>query len=141
MSFQEHLDRAHAAQKGLRSGISLEQRVKLSKELIAAGQDKAKVPDTIGAIFIPLEFQVVESSNILAMRFDVSLRQQPCEPDQLVGHVELLFHSGQLWRYGYLRAKDYNALLTAPSIGKHFHKNIKPRVARGELTAKLLQKP
>ena len=134
MSFQEHLDRAQAAQKGLKAGVDPARgQDKTGAVLIRQGKELSI------AFEIPEGFQVVKSSNIVAMRFDRSQKQEPGKLEDAVGHAELLFHSGQVWRYSYLRQKDFDALLTAESIGKHFHKHIKARVAKGELTAKLLK--
>jgi hypothetical protein len=83
-------------------------------------------------------FRIVDSSNIQALRFDGT---EKC------GFLEVLFHNGQVWRYGEMPEKDYEDLLNAkkedgsPNIGRHFNTEIKAKVQEGNLEAKMIYKP
>lgn len=58
----------------------------------------------------------VDSSNIEAVGYD---------PESQVMHVK--FRSGDTYQYSGVPADEHQALMSAPSIGGHFHRRIKGR--------------
>ncbi len=52
----------------------------------------------------------VVSSSILEMGYDPKKQ-----------HLEVQFKRGLVWRYREVRPEEYESLLSAPSIGSHFH--------------------
>lgn len=137
MSFLAHLAQAQ---------LEAKQGPKPAKAAVRA-QPKAR-PEPAKPAPLPEGFEAVESSNIRAMRWEPSAQwttEISKDPLDHVGHAFIMFHSAAIWRYGYLRLRDYQALRDAkkpdgvtPNIGKHFHKAIKAQVARGALSAKLM---
>lgn len=47
--------------------------------------------------------------------------------DPLKNELHVRFHNGQAYTYHGVSADQFNQLLTAKSIGKHFSLNIKPK--------------
>ena len=56
----------------------------------------------------------VNSSNIASVGHDPS-----------TGTLEVEFKNGHVWRYTGVSIQDHNDLISAGSIGKHFHSRIK----------------
>lgn len=52
-------------------------------------------------------------------------------PDERMLEVE--FHSGRVYQYLGVPAEEYEALMTAGSMGRHFNRRIRDRYTRREL--------
>lgn len=58
------------------------------------------------------DFTMVQSSSIEAVKHDT---------DELV----VIFKSGEMYKYKDVTAEEFEALIKADSVGKHFHKHIR----------------
>ncbi len=70
-----------------------------------------------------MERQNVESSNIVSVGYD---------KESLVLEVE--FKKGKVYRYSDVDGLTYAGLLTAESVGKYFHQNIKDKFSFTKVT-------
>jgi len=61
-----------------------------------------------------MEMKSVKSSNLSKVGYD--------EEQQL---LVVEFHSGASWKYSDVTRTEYDALMSAPSIGSHFHTHIR----------------
>lgn len=61
-----------------------------------------------------MDRQAVQSSTIKSVGYD--------EADKV---LEVEFHSGGVYTYANVEPKAHAALMGAPSVGKHFHQNIR----------------
>jgi hypothetical protein len=58
----------------------------------------------------------VQSTTIQSIAYEPATRE-----------LEVLFKSGGTYRYQDVDARTHAALMSAPSIGSHFHKHIRPK--------------
>lgn len=63
-----------------------------------------------------MQHTTVQSSTIKSVGYDPASRE-----------LEVHFASGGRYRYQDVDAKTHAALMSAPSIGGHFHKHIRPK--------------
>jgi hypothetical protein len=60
------------------------------------------------------EFKPVKSSNVAAVGHDGDA-------------LYVKFHSGDIWRYPGVSTDEHQQLLTAQSVGSHYHRNVKAK--------------
>lgn len=63
-----------------------------------------------------MKLDPVTSSNIAAIGYDHATKT-----------LAVQFKSGDLWHYQGASAEHHRALMSAKSVGKHFHAHIKPK--------------